>query len=521
MTAFLRNARRHALAILFFAVLLLTGVLIYRDYGLSWDEPAQRYIGFTNVGYMLGHDMSLLEIKDRFYGPTYEIFLIVVEKLFNPATSREMIFLRHLFTFLTFFAGAVCFYILAKNITQRTSTALLSAIALVLSPRIFDNAFYNSKDIPLLVFFIISFMLLFLYMDTRKTWLLALLAIFAALTMTIRVAGILIPVLAGVAIIAKPLQAPASAKEKLLAILPPLALLLTLFTAFTILLWPILWSNPIGNFLQAMREMSQFQWWGSVLFMGNVYNGSDNPALYPVVWIFISTPIVYCLLFLAGSGFLLGENIRAPRAFFSSARLKLLFIAAWFFAPLLLVIVLKATLYNSWRHLFFIYPAFLLLAFWGLERIVAWLNARFRGSKLPAAAVYAALLLSFASTGLFMVRAHPYQQVYFNRLAGDDLREIRNLYDMDYWGLSYRAALEYLAQHDPDRAITYVTETRPGQFTFILPPADQKRMFPVEDASEADYLITNYRYTKDYPPYEEVFSVQVEGAKLLSVFKLR
>ena len=36
----------------FFAVLLALGVGLYRDYGISWDEPHQRFTGAVTVKHL-------------------------------------------------------------------------------------------------------------------------------------------------------------------------------------------------------------------------------------------------------------------------------------------------------------------------------------------------------------------------------------------------------------------------------------------------------------------------------------
>lgn len=101
------------------------------------------------------------------------------------------------------------------------------------------------------------------------------------------------------------------------------------------------------------------------------------------------------------------------------------------------------------------------------------------------------------------------------------MSDVKTKFDLDYWGLSYRSGLEFLSRNDQSAAIRYYSETTPGTYTFILSDEDQKRLVPVDNQSQAKYLITNYRGTKSYPPYLEVFSVQVGGAKILSIFELR
>lgn len=521
MTGILQKIKQNFLPVLLFAILLIVGLTVYRDYGISWDEPIQRDVGVANVQYIKGLPNSLAGMNDRFYGPIYAVFLIGVEKIAAPATLRDVFFLRHLCTFLTFFIGMVFFFFLSKNIFKHTSTALLCSVALILSPRIFDNAFYNSKDIPLLVFFILSFTLLFRYVETRKTVLLILLAVFSAITTTIRLAGILIPVLAILVMVQEFFSPSTNFKRKISGFLPKLAVFLLLFLALTFLFWPILWSNPVGHFMQALKEMSRFNWDHPVLFMGNLLPASQLPWYYPIVWILISTPIVYSCLFMVGLVQLIAGIRTSAGRFFEKQQLKLFLIAAWFFIPLIMVFLLKSVLYDSWRHLFFIYPAFLLLAFWGFEKTILLLKNKFGRINLASAALILVLGVSFISTALFMIRAHPYEQLYFNRLAGKNLSEIATRYDMDYWGLAYRSGLEYISHSDPSPGIKYVSETSPGSYTFILPQEDAKRLIWIENEKEASYLITNYRWKKSYPSYQEVYSVQVEGVKILSVFKLK
>lgn len=520
---FLQIVRENIIVILFFLILLGVGISVYRDYGVSWDEPTQRDIGKANIEYILSRNFDLLKLKDRFYGPTFEIFLLLIEKMIRPASTREIFFLRHLTTFLTFFAGVISFYILSKTIYRHPTTALLSSTALVLSPRIFDNAFYNTKDIPLLVFFIFCFTLLFQFIDKRRTAFLILLAVFSALTVTIRISGIIIPCLTIMVLIAHTWCAPLPIKKRIISVIPKLALFLLLFFFFTVLFWPILWSNPVGNFFKAVQEMSHFKWYGSAFFMGETYPGGIGiPPTYTIVWILITTPILYSLLFIIGTVYLIADSKKVWSIFYTdSRRLKILFLAVWFFSPLLLVIILKSVLYDSWRHLFFIYPAFILLAFWGFERLMLTLNNKPGRVPWPAAAVYLILTGTFFSTSYRMILLHPYEQLYFNRLAGERLSDVKTKFDLDYWGLSYRSGLEFLSRNDQSAAIRYYSETTPGTYTFILSDEDQKRLVPVDNQSQAKYLITNYRGTKSYPPYPEVFSVQVGGAKILSIFELR
>jgi len=120
-----------------------------------------------------------------------------------------------------------------------------------------------------------------------------------------------------------------------------------------------------------------------------------------------------------------------------------------------------------------------------------------------------------------MIRYHPFQNVYFNRLAGKDLAEIKKKFDLDYWGLSYRKALEFIVTHDSREKIFIHSANLPGKMNAaILPADDRRRLVFVDRIKDADYFITNYRwqnYDLAYPG--KIFSVSVRGADIVSVFK--
>ncbi len=123
-----------------------------------------------------------------------------------------------------------------------------------------------------------------------------------------------------------------------------------------------------------------------------------------------------------------------------------------------------------------------------------------------------------------MIRYHPHQNVYFNILAGKNMKEVKNSFELDYWGLSYRQALEYILKNDKDKVIKiYVTNACGWYNSLILPSDDRKRLVYVKRDSldEAKYFISNYRWHKDEYPYEdEYFSIKIGGTKIMVVYRL-
>jgi hypothetical protein len=156
---------------LFFLSFLALGLLIYKDYGVSFDEPAQRLIGATNLNH-IAHKFNLTsiinneslaqfpkrldQITDRDYGVIFELPAAFMEHVLDLRQERDIYHARHLLTFLFFFAGVFAVYRMAQRRFNDWRIGLFAATFLILSPRIFADAFYNDKDLVFLSVFAIA-----------------------------------------------------------------------------------------------------------------------------------------------------------------------------------------------------------------------------------------------------------------------------------------------------------------------------------------------------------------------------
>jgi hypothetical protein len=195
----------------------------------------------------------------------------------------------------------------------------------------------------------------------------------------------------------------------------------------------------------------------------------------------------------------------------------------WSLLPLVYFPASRAVLYDEWRHSFFTYPALLLIALAGLVWLWRWV-ARMPGgvpARIASAALIFLVALSLGSTATFMIRHHPFQNVYFNSLVGGT-HGASGKFELDYWGLSYRQGLEHLVATDRSPRITVFSAHPPGRYNAdILKPADRKRIVYVPDPAEARYQITNFRWEANRPRREgEVFAVEVSGVKLMAVYRM-
>jgi 4-amino-4-deoxy-L-arabinose transferase-like glycosyltransferase len=462
---------------LFFVLLLLTGLLIFKDYGICWDEPVHEWRGRAFLNYVLHGDQRLIENRvERNYGTFPDIILAVIQKLAKH-DSRTQYLIRHLIFFLIFCLGVWFFFLIGSKIFGRWEIALLGCLMLVLSPRIFAHSFYNPKDIPLMTAVIVAFYALVRFIEKPVPGRMIWLALACAVATDVRVMGALTFFLTGVAFLFLLWEARKNGK-KVLGVLA-LALGFTcLYIGFTILLWPTLWDDPVGRLISVFRFSSHHPWTGAQLYLGNYYRCSDTPWHYIPVWIAISIPLLYLGLFFIGACFFILDVFRKP-LFKGPARAWRSLILLWFFVPPLASILLDVCTYNEFRHLFFIYPALLLIALRGISAIYESARKISGGKLSPAGKVLlaAALLAGMGPIAFFMVRNNPHENLYFNRLAGRDMASIGRNFELDYWGLSYKQGLEYVLKVDPAEIINLAVDNRPGEYnTFILPREDRRRL---------------------------------------------
>lgn len=502
---------------LFFSSYLVIGILIFRDYGISCDEPLSRLNGIVTVNYVYQKDPFLFEYVDRDYGVLFEVPLVIIERILHLSNNLpKLYYVRHLATFIIFFIGVCFFYKLLLAQFKNKYIALLGSLFLVLSPRIFAHSFYNSKDIPFLSFFIIAIYTLIRFLDTKKIKWTIIHSLSSAILINTRIIGIIILFLTTNFLLLDYLKDKKYKKKFFLLI----TFYLILTISIIIGLWPYLWQNPIKNFIFAWQRMSHFPWPNTVLYFGKYLSPSQLPWHYLFVWIAISTPISYLILFLIGNINIIKRLIFRPIRQIYNNRNQILYLL-WFWVPVISVLLFNSNLYDEWRQLFFIYPALLIISLFGLIHINNYLQEK----KLSVfqKILFLLLFIDVVLVARFMLKSHPFQNVYFNYFLSNDYSKAKQNFDFDYWGLSFRKGFEYILNKDKRKIIRILIPERVPVYGFyFLNKHEQKRIEFVKKIEEADYYITNYRWEKYYvSKLNEVYSVKVNDAKLLSVFKLK
>ncbi|MDP2922830.1 MAG: glycosyltransferase family 39 protein [Candidatus Omnitrophota bacterium] len=517
---FFLERRYRVLVLIFFALFFCLGTSIYKDYGISWDEYRQRQTGLTTVRYVFQNNPALLTYSDRYYGAAFEVLLIAIEVFLKLSDIRTVYLMRHLVNFLAFYISVFFFYKLCKNRFNSYKIGLLGALFLILSPRIFADSFYNSKDLVFLSVFIISIYTLILYLN-KKTLLTAIAhAIVCAFLVDTRIMGVIVPFFTIFFIFTDYLLAKTHKIDKKNIL--NFVVYLFILCIFTIMFWPTLWNRPLHQFVRACMLMSRYPWKGGVFYFGHDIKAAYLPWHYIPVWIAITTPIVYIIFFFFGLYTSLKRLLINPIQFYFQRRNDVIFMA-WFFLPLISVISFRSVVYDGWRHLYFIYPAFLLISLVGLLSFLKTIKNKFKGAvyKFTNWTIILIVAASIINVARFMIRFHPYQNVYFNMLVGT-MRNAKKTFELDYWGLSYRQALEYILKHDQDKTIKIFVESPPGwKNVSILHSKERKRLVLAKKIEDAKYFLSNYRWHEEEYSYKnEFYSITIDGAKIMVVYKL-
>jgi len=498
-----------------FLFLFLLGLWLYKDYGISWDESTSRYNGIVSLNYVanlfgfpitdhFGNVKSLHAYFDRDYGVAFEMPSALIEYVFSIKDSQDIFFMRHLLTYIFFLFGAYSVYQLSERRFQDWKIGLFTLLIYILSPRIFAEAFYNDKDIVFMSAFAIAmnYNIKFLLESNIKNGIFA--AFFVALAIDIRIMGIIIPIVTLLFLIINHIKS----DDKFIKFSYILLSYILFSVIFIIIMWPWIWEDPLGNFVLAFENMAHFRWNNEVLFMGDFIKASKLPWSYIPVWIVITTPPIYLLFSLVGSIVILITILKNHIKFWNTPQeMQDYIFFGLFFAPILAVIILHSVLYDGWRQLYFVYPAFILLATVGsvyLWKLISNKSIYIRGAFMTI--VTGTLINIFVN----MITLHPYQNVYFNFLAGNDLK---SNYELDYWGLANREALEYITENDDrDYIIVFALSATPLGHTIKIMDSNKSSKIAITGCiDKADYFLNNFRTIRDNKELEDHIEKRFKG----------
>ena len=510
---------------LFFIIFFIVGVFSVNKYGYTYDEDNQRELGIQALNLILKNDTAIYNATNKYHGTSFTLIADIIERTFRIS---NLFFIRHCLTFLLFFISIIFFYFLCKKIFKSWKFGLLGSFFLFLSPRIFVDSFYNPKDLPFLSFFIIAIFTLYMFLETRNIKFAFFHGLATGFAAAMRILGILIPVITILFFIIdfalEKKQDKFSGNSDVFKKVQVLLIYLFVFAVVFCMLMPVLLPDPITNLVAAIKTMADYPNYSPSLFLGQRINNLDIPRSYLPVWMTVTTPIFYIVLFMVGlCGFF--AAIRKNLSTFYKENKFLIIAALWFFIPVLGQIILKSNIYNGWRHMYFVYPAFLIFAVNGIKWIYDLLKKiNLKYYKVSSAIAVILIILNLGFISFEMLRMYPYEYAYFNIFAGKDLGVAQQRFTVDCWGLSFKYGLEYILKNDDREKITYTTlEGFGSPIEWLFPKSDRDRLHYVSDLADADYCLSNYknRTEENIDIKNKIHTISVNGGSLISIYKLK
>jgi hypothetical protein len=525
------------------AINILIGLLVFRNYGYSWDEPL-----FYDYGDALGYAYSPSEwfsgdfdIERSFgtsgddhktRGPAY-LLLAREPVILLEALGLDKASAWHLANFLFFQIGIYFLYRLALR-WMSSSAALAASAFFSWQPLLWGHAFINPKDPPFLVCFLASVCLGFEMVDRLsdqsvygkpKVSTVLIPAIVLGITTSIRVLGPLAGLLVFLYFLAELLR------NKRLRVSAAPWFAFSIYTIIALLAmfstWPFLWQNPLENFIGVFRLMSDNPTNLSVLFGGEVYRAGELPRRYMpfMLGTTLTEPVwpLFVLGAIAGYYRLLIHSRRSSNnlqeadsaASWNSLRssldfaetrsqvISLTLVLLWFLILLAYVLLRRPAMYDGLRHFLFILPPVFLFTGFSFEYLHKYIGNSW---------LYAGLVLLFLAPGILgIVRLHPYEYTYYNSFVGGTAGAFRQ-YETDYWLTCYKEAVEALEQKDDTPANLYVH--REGYIADYY--ADRNIMVQElrsarNEVRSGDYVLVNTRTNEDRRVFEEApVMIQVE-----------
>ena len=526
---------------LFFLIctLLAIGISQFRNYGLGVDEPYMRRHGASTAKYILGiffpsllndfkdipyyHTLNQLETsQDRTHGTVFELPLTAIEATFNLTNNLQLLYyVRHM---VTFAFCAIGMLVVFKYLLWRLKSVIVGIVGigiLLFSPRLFAEYFYNSKDAVFMFAYAtaIVFSIRFLFSPRKLTSITA--AFFCAYAINIRPIALIIPIIIIMFFLIRKFYF-----KMQNYIIKEVITFLSMIILFIYVLWPYLWANPLERFMEVAFLLSNYDLVGNlqVLTNGQYISAQSQPWYYLFIWMGVTTPIFYLIIIILGFTIQLSRflNLNYFKKVLINNELSadmLIFIYA--VLPVIIIILTKSTLYDGWRHFYFIYTPLVILGLTNWMPVQHWLKTK--NVFLSLILIYS-MYASITLNALWIYNNRPLQNVYFNYLAGSD---IRSKWEMDYWGLGNRQALQFILNYSQKNKINIAQGSSMQLYrsSYMFSKQEATRMNFVDEWSEADFLITNYRGVKPEADYkyevlfEPVFRKWVGNANVYTIYK--
>lgn len=387
--------------------------------------------------------------------------------------------------------------------------AFFASLIFSIMPRFVGESQNNLKDVPVAALFTVCLFLYFIAHKKRRLHLFVLAGVSLGLTYATKINGLLLlPILL--------LWVTCVSRFRLSEarfLIPRLGMSILVAIGTVILVWPSYRDRPLDRFLETYRTFKHHPFNEYVLYLGQHFKAGDIPWHYPFVMFAVTTPIPFLVLLGGGIAF-------SIRSFYSEktndAALQLCLI--WLLTPILIQATVGSYMCDGIRHFMTVVPAISLLAGYAVWRVGTVKALQGRAKWLYGTLIACLFLVTLIKN----IQLHPYQVVYFNRLAGG-VKGAYGVFDLDYWAQSYKEAGEYINKYTPKGS--RIWSTFPGGHLLYLDrdhPLSGERDFPNFKVNLIRGMLKTLDPEDNYlsPKRAPIYSITVDGGDILQIFHL-
>lgn len=527
LLSILENYSIYIFIIFFFSICSI----FIKDFGVTLDDEIYYLNGLNTYEYVRNLFLKIInnEINvDTFRSKLkewpiiFEFFLVFLSNLFGIENIDKIYLFSHYLNFIFFCVALIVFYKIIQKRYNNFSLSFISILLIILSPRIFGESFYNSRDIFFMSLFIFYSYSGYLFLEKKKFYHLIIFSIFTALLLNTKILGIIPISLFSIIYIYNFLNIfKKIINEKNIIVLFLFTTIVSIY-----IFWPYLWSNPIVNLYFAFKNILVAHENLIVVnfYFGNYIQSDMMPWHYRAIWFLITTPIMILLLFIPGV-LLFGLNIlnilkktlNRNYSFNNNHFIDLYFFLT-FVVTFFIVQEFNTSKFGGWRHLYFLYPIVIYFAIYCLNFI----KKNFK-SKLFKIIVIFLLLLNLIYNFVWIVKNHPHQYLYFNNLNKNYF--MKN-FDLDWWGVSHKSSIDYILNNDDsDKISIYARGFTSLRDTYLYLNKHKKSRVVLSNIDDAKYIIDNkirrirpYKQ-KNEKKYSEYYILKVNGVAVTVVYR--
>ena len=409
----------------------------------------------VNWYFTSGKDVSGLDTPKtnlKYYGQSVDNLTALVNRVFN--VQNEFL-VRHYFGAVFFLLLLLFAGLLAFEVSGSYWVSALTVISVLVTPRLFGQAFGNLKDIPFTTGYLagIYMIIRFLKELPEPGWKTAIgLGAVIAFTVSVRAGGFILFAYLAMAIlftfILKPflLKHIVSTKLSLVKVSGQALVILIIGYFGGLLFWPYalqdIWHNPF----ESLSVMEHYKVSIRQIFEGRLFWSSDLPWYYLPKWILISTPEFLMLGFIAFAYYFIKANNENSEQKWYQA-----FLMFTLMFPIIYVIAINSNLYSGVRQMLFVMPILAIFSSMGIFRIF---QIKMLAGVKTATALFFFALMCFPF--VHQAKTFPVDYVYFNQISGGNKKAWSN-YEYDYYFHGIKRSSEDLLAEIGDSNIIVAT----------------------------------------------------------------